>query len=74
MIIIIIDAFADNNAHASAVAIERRFAESKLEIARAKQGQTFAAFVVNDDLARATDEISAIVAARLQGGPAGKSP
>ncbi len=55
-------------------AIERRFAESKLEIARAKQGQTFAAFVVNDDLARATDEISAIVAARLQGGPAGKSP
>jgi guanylate kinase len=46
-------------------AIERRFAESKLEIARAKQGHTFDAFVVNDTLPRATDEVSAIVAARL---------
>jgi guanylate kinase len=46
-------------------AIERRFAESKLEIARAMQGQTFDAFVVNDTLPRATDEVSAIVAARL---------
>jgi ribose 1,5-bisphosphokinase PhnN len=46
-------------------AIERRFAESKLEIARATQGHTFDAFVVNDTLPRATDEVSAIVAARL---------
>jgi guanylate kinase len=46
-------------------AIERRFAESKLEIARAMQGHTFDAFVVNDTLPRATDEVSAIVAARL---------
>jgi guanylate kinase len=46
-------------------AIQRRFAESKLEIARATHGNTFDAFVVNDTLPRATDEVSAIVAGRL---------
>ena len=46
-------------------AIQRRFAESKLEIARATHGNTFDAFVVNDTLPRATDEVSAIVAARI---------
>lgn len=46
-------------------AIERRFAESKREIARAKQGNTFDAFVVNDDLPRAIAEVAALVSARL---------
>ena len=46
-------------------AIERRFAESKKEIARAQGGRTYDAFVVNDTLPRVTDEVAAIVAARL---------
>ena len=46
-------------------AIARRFAESKREIERARAGAAFDAFVVNDDLPHATDEIAAIVAARL---------
>lgn len=45
--------------------IERRFAESKLEIARAQAGKTFDTFVVNDTLPRVTEEVAAIVAARL---------
>jgi guanylate kinase len=45
-------------------AIERRFAESKLEIARARAGTTFDAFVVNDALPRVIDEVAALVAAR----------
>lgn len=46
-------------------AIARRFAESKLEIARAQSGSTYDAFVVNDSLPRVIDEVTAIVAARL---------
>lgn len=46
-------------------AIERRFAESKLEIARAREGRTYDAFVVNDSLPRVIDEVTAIVASRL---------
>jgi guanylate kinase len=46
-------------------AIQRRFAESRSEIARAKAGQTFDAFVVNDDLARCTEAVAAIVRTRL---------
>ena len=48
-----------------AAAIERRFAESKTEIARARAGNTYDAFVVNDTLPQAIDEVAAIVAARL---------
>jgi len=47
-------------------AIARRFAESKKEIARAHEGGTYDAFVVNDALPRVTDEVAAIVAARLE--------
>jgi guanylate kinase len=46
-------------------AIQRRFAESRSEIARAKAGQTFDAFVVNDDLVRCTEAVAAIVRTRL---------
>ena len=48
-----------------AAAIERRFAESKTEIARARAGNTYDAFVVNDTLPQAIDEVAAVVAARL---------
>ena len=47
-------------------AIERRFAESKREIARATGGRTFDAFVVNDTLPKAIEDVAAIVAARLE--------
>ena len=50
-------------------AIERRFAESKKEIARARAGSTYDVFVVNDTLARVTDEVAAAVAARLAARP-----
>jgi len=46
-------------------AIQRRFAESRSEIVRAKAGQTFDAFVVNDDLVRCTEAVAAIVRTRL---------
>jgi len=46
-------------------AIARRFAESKREIERARVGGAFDAFVVNDDLPRATEEVASIVASRL---------
>ena len=46
-------------------AIQRRFAESRSEITRAKAGTTFDAFVVNDDLARCTEAVASIVRARL---------
>ena len=46
-------------------AIQRRFAQSTQEIARARGGTTFDVFVTNDDLARTTDSICALVAARL---------
>lgn len=48
-----------------AAAIERRFAESTSEIARARAGSTFDAFVVNDDLARCTEAVASIVRSRL---------
>ena len=46
-------------------AIQRRFAASTKEIARARIGKTYDDFVVNDDLARATDIICALVAKRM---------
>ena len=46
-------------------AIARRFAESKREIERAHAGGAFDAFVVNDDLPRAIEEVASIVGARL---------
>ncbi len=46
-------------------AIQRRFAASTKEIARARIGHTYDDFVVNDDLARATDTICALVAKRM---------
>jgi guanylate kinase len=46
-------------------AIQRRFAESRSEIARAKAGSTFDAFVINDDLAHCTEAVASIVRARL---------
>lgn len=46
-------------------AIQRRFAASTREIARAHIGKTYDDFVVNDDLARATDTICALVAKRM---------
>ncbi|MFO0961415.1 MAG: guanylate kinase [Phycisphaerales bacterium] len=55
-------------------AIERRFAESKREIARAQSASTYHAFVVNDDLRRATEEIAGIVAARLAGAGVARAP
>jgi guanylate kinase len=46
-------------------AIQRRFAASTKEIARARIGKTYDDFVVNDDLARATDTICTLVAKRM---------
>lgn len=45
--------------------IQRRFAASTSEISRARAGDVFDAFVVNDDLARATDVICGMVAGRM---------
>ncbi len=50
-------------------AINRRFAESKLEIARAQAGTTFDAFVVNDSLPRVIEEVAQLVAARITQNP-----
>lgn len=46
-------------------AIQRRFAASTKEIARARIGKTYDDFVVNDDLACATDTICTLVAKRM---------
>jgi guanylate kinase len=46
-------------------AIRRRFAESTREIARATAGTTYDAFVTNDDLARATEDVCRLIAARI---------
>jgi guanylate kinase len=54
-------------------AIERRFAESKREIARARAGSAFDAFVVNDDLRRVTEEVASLVATRLGQASSGAS-
>lgn len=48
-----------------AAAIDRRFSESKREIARAQAGNSFDALVVNDTLQHAIEEVAAVVAARL---------
>ncbi len=47
-------------------AIQRRFAEARREMARARAGGTYDAFVVNDVLERAVEEATAIVRVRLQ--------
>lgn len=47
-------------------AIQRRFAASTCEIARARAGCVFDEFVVNDDLKRASDAICALVAKRMR--------
>lgn len=46
-------------------AIMRRFAESTREIARARAGVTYDAFVVNADLAAATGQVVRLIAERL---------
>lgn len=46
-------------------AIMRRFAESTREIARARSGTTYDAFVTNDDLHQATEAVCALIAARI---------
>jgi guanylate kinase len=46
-------------------AIARRFAEAQKEIAFARSSGVYDAFVVNDDLFRAIDEVAALVRARL---------
>jgi len=46
-------------------AIERRFAEAQREIERARGEGTYDAFVVNDDLAAATDAVERLVRERL---------
>ncbi|MBU3729330.1 MAG: guanylate kinase [Phycisphaerales bacterium] len=46
-------------------AIMRRFAESTREIARAKSGSTYDAFVTNDDLGTATEAVCSLIAGRL---------
>ena len=46
-------------------AIMRRFEESTREIARARSGGTYDAFVTNDDLRKATEDVCALIAARI---------
>ena len=46
-------------------AIMRRFSESTREIARAKSGRTYDAFVTNDNLRSATEEVCRLIAARI---------
>jgi guanylate kinase len=46
-------------------AIMRRFSESTREIARARAGTTYDAFVVNDSLRNATEKVCELIAARL---------
>jgi len=46
-------------------AIQRRFAASTREIARARSGKTYDEFVVNDDLVRTIDIICELVAKRM---------
>ena len=47
--------------------IERRFAEARSEMATARECGAYDAFVVNDDLERATAELAEIVGLRLRG-------
>jgi guanylate kinase len=51
-----------------AAAIDRRFAESKREIERARGNRTFDAFVVNDTLPQAIEAVASVVASRLAAG------
>jgi guanylate kinase len=46
-------------------AIERRFAEAKTEIEFAKTSGVYDAFVVNDDLEMAIDQVCDLVRARI---------
>ncbi|MFM1830340.1 MAG: Guanylate kinase [Planctomycetota bacterium] len=46
-------------------AIQRRFAESQLEMARARANGVYDAFVVNDDLAGAIEHVAELVGTRL---------
>jgi guanylate kinase len=50
--------------------IERRHAEARKEIGFAHESGVYDAFVVNDDLARATNEVESLVRARIASGPA----
>ena len=43
----------------------RRFSESTREIARAKSGTTYDAFVTNDSLKAATESVCGLIAARI---------
>ena len=49
--------------------IQRRFANAKLEIRRARAGGVYDRFIVNDDLARARQEAVDIVAERIRKRP-----
>jgi guanylate kinase len=46
--------------------IQRRFAEAKREIERARTSNIYDAFIVNDDLERATDEATMTIRQRLE--------
>ncbi len=46
-------------------AIQRRFAESRREMARARTNGVYDAFIVNDDLAGAIEQVADLVASRL---------
>lgn len=45
--------------------IMRRYAESTREIARARNGTTYDAFVTNEELGAATEDVCALIAARI---------
>jgi guanylate kinase len=47
-------------------AIQRRFDEARREIELARRSEAYDHFVVNDDLARATEEVCGLVASRRQ--------
>jgi len=46
-------------------AIQRRFAEARSEMDRARNNRVYSAFVVNDDLAGAIEQVAELVAVRL---------
>lgn len=46
--------------------IDRRFGEAQREIERARREGTYDAFIVNDDLAAAIDEVERLIRARLE--------
>ena len=47
-------------------AIQRRFRESTVEMQRARDNGIYNAFVINDDLSAAIEEVSCLVAEKLK--------